>query len=131
MQQCKIDHSLPDTLPAFLCALCHPENRPTQEQRIELAERDKQERVEADAELWRKQELMRLQSRLDGIMRRNNGDPGGIDARVAKSLQSRIERLNDTQDATIARQEAANKLVRKAKRRSAKSRRPITKRKKK
>jgi hypothetical protein len=92
---CKIDHSDPECIPGFLCARCHPETVLTPQEYTEALERLKTTQRTENAELQRKQELLRTQSKLAAIERRHHGDVGGIDARIAKSLEAKIERLEN------------------------------------
>lgn len=90
---CKINHSDPECIPQFLCCACHPELVPTPEERAEELERLKAV-VSAEAtERQRKQEIMRTAARLQALERRHHGDIGGIDAKVAASLRTKLEKL--------------------------------------
>lgn len=90
---CKLNHSDPEVIPQCLCYACHPEWHKTPEQRAaEFAALREVAQVE-NTERQRREEIMRTQARLNALEQRHRGDIGGIDAKVAKSLSAKLERL--------------------------------------
>lgn len=125
MTACRINHNAEGSLPAFLCRACHPELNLSSEERTKLDEADAKRLQAENAEVWRKQELMRTQAKLDALEKRiEDGRGSTIDEQIASSLRTKIERLDSTQEATVLREQTLRKRKRRKGKRNAETETP-------
>lgn len=89
---CKLDHNQPDSLPEFLCRICHPELTPTPEQRARAiaAERAANEqRYTAE----RNARQLRYAERDLAALEQRQLVPDSVPDKIRIGLRQKVERL--------------------------------------
>lgn len=84
---CKIDHSLEDSIPGFLCRVCHPELNISRADAQVMDDADKARREQSA----KRQELLRLRQKLTRAETAKSNR--GIEERKAVSLRKAIATL--------------------------------------
>lgn len=90
---CSIDHSDPDTIPAFLCRACNPDMNRTPTERAKL---DAADRAIADAKRAAEshdREVRLTRAKLESLTK--NGEPTAesVSGKIAASLRKKLDRL--------------------------------------
>jgi hypothetical protein len=90
---CKIDHSLDDNLPSFLCRHCHPEINRTPEQVALLDAADRAALAAKQVIANREREIHRTEGKLVGLTK--NGEPStdSVSGKITASLRKKLARL--------------------------------------